>query len=50
MSQFLISVMALYALGSRRFRSRSQILTATRVSRENYNGQQCVQDCRPSSF
>ena len=32
---------------SRRFRSRSQGLTATTVSPENYSGQQCVQDWLP---
>ena len=32
---------------SRLFRSRSQSLTATTVSRENYSGQQCVQDWLP---
>ena len=32
---------------SRRFRSRSQSLTATTISPENYSGQQCVQDWLP---
>ena len=46
MSQCLINATS---WRSRRFRSRFQSLTATRVSGENFCGQQCVQDWRPQS-